>query len=173
MRLLGKACLIPIGLPYQTHRIMLDHMAKRTTPPRKTPRKKTWSEKMDNGRKPEVVRIEKAYAGIPVGASVLISTPHEVDAFIKKIPEGRFVTAEELRCRLAAKHGADAACPLLTGILLRIVSEAGWERIQEGEDSSHVTPFWRVVKRGSTLAKKLACGETFIARMQRHEGIER
>ena len=141
---------------------MLDDMATR----------KTWQEKMNNGRKPEVVRIEKAYAGIPVGARVLVSTPHEVDAFIKKIPEGRFVTAEELRRKMAAKHGADAACPLLTGILLRIVSEAAWERIKDGKDPSEVTPFWRVVKRGSPLSKKLACGETFVRKMQRQESID-
>jgi hypothetical protein len=135
-------------------------------------RRKTWTEKMDNGRKPEVVRIEKAYAGIPVGAQVLVSTPREVDAFIQKIPEGRFVTAEELRRKMAAKHGADAACPLLTGILLRIVSEAAWDRIKAGEDPSEVTPFWRVVKQGSALAKKLACGEAFVRKMQRQESME-
>src|SRR5258707_15398650 len=140
---------------------MLEHMANR----------KTWREKMDNGRKPEVVRIEKAYAGIPVGARVLVSTPHEVDAFIRKIPEGRFVPTEELRRKMAAKHGADHACPLLTGILLRIASEAAWERIKDGEDPSAVTPFWRVVKPGSPLAKKLACGEAFVRKMQRQEEI--
>jgi len=133
---------------------------------------KTWLEKMDNGRKPEVVRIEKSYAGIPVSARVLISTPHEVDEFIRKIPAGRFVAPEELRRKLAAKHGADAACPLLTGILLRIVSEAAWERVKDGEGASAVTPFWRVVQRGSALAKKLACGEQFVRKMQRQEGIE-
>jgi hypothetical protein len=135
-------------------------------------KRKTWQEKMDNGRKPEVVQIEKAYAGIPVGARVLVSTPHEVDAFIKKIPEGRFMTADELRHKMAAKHGADAACPLLTGILLRIVSEAAWERIKDGKDPSEVTPFWRVVPSRSSLAKKLACGEGFVRKMQRQEGIE-
>ena len=68
--------------------------------------RKTWQQKMDNGRKPEVVSIEKAYAGIPAGARVLISTPREVDAFIRKIPEGRLVPSGELRRKLAAKHGA-------------------------------------------------------------------
>src|SRR5262245_38198780 len=133
-------------------------------------KRKTWQEKLNINRKPEVVRIEKSYAGIPVGAQVLVSTPNEVNAFVRRIPEGRFVPPEEVRRRLAVKHGADTACPLATGIFLRIMAEAAWEQIQQGKDSADVTPFWRVVPPRSSLAKKLACGEAFVRKMQRQEG---
>jgi hypothetical protein len=100
---------------------------------------------------------------------VLVSTPKEVDRFIRKIPEGMFISPEELRKKLAARHGADAACPLATGIFLRIAAEAAWEQMQEND--ADVTPFWRVVPTGSSLAKKLTCGDKFVRKMQKREGI--
>ena len=133
-------------------------------------RRKTWQEKLDNGRAPKVVRLDKAFAGIPAGADMLVSTPREVEALIKNIPEGRTVPPEELRHKLAAKHGADATCPVSTGIFLRIASEAAWEEIRQGKDPSEVAPFWRAVPLGSPLAKKLTCGEAFLKRMLRQEG---
>ena len=132
--------------------------------------KKTWREKLEIDRKPEVVTIQKPYAGIAAGAKVLISTPREVDALIRRIPEGAFATLSEIRQRLARKHGADTACPLVTGIFLRIASEAAWERMLAGETG--VTPFWRAVPPRSPLAKKLTCGPAFVAKMQRAEGID-
>jgi hypothetical protein len=134
-------------------------------------RQKTWLEKLDNGREPHVVRLTKPFGGMPRGTNMLVSTPREVDSFIKGIPEGQFLSVEELRRKLAARHGADGTCPLSTGIFLRITSEAAWEEIQKGRDPSKVTPFWRAVPPGSPLAKKLACGENFIRKMQRQEGI--
>src|SRR5262245_42473946 len=135
-------------------------------------KRKTWREKLDIDRKPEVVRISKGYAGIPAGAHVLVSTPQEVDRFIKRIREGHFVPPGEVRRRLAAKHGAETACPLATGIFLRIASEAAWEEIRKGTDPGKVTPFWRVVPPASSLAKKLACGPAFVKKMQLQEGIQ-
>jgi len=135
------------------------------------PTRKTWNDKLDNGREPKVVRLEKAFAGIPAGARMLVSTPREVDALVKKIPEGRLVPQDELRRKLAIRHGADATCPISTGIFLRISSEAAWEEIQKGQDPSAVTPFWRAVAPGSPLARKLSCGEGFLKKMQAHEGI--
>lgn len=135
-------------------------------------KRKSWQEKLDNGRKPKVVRLAKSFAGIPSGASMLVSTPREVDAFLRKIPEGQFVAPEEIRRKLAAKHGADATCPVSTGIFLRIASEAAWEEIQQGRGPEDVTPFWRAVPAGSPLASKLACGEAFLKKMQRQEHIK-
>ena len=132
---------------------------------------RTWTEKLDNGRKPKIVRIAKAFAGIPAGSNMVVSTPREVDSLLKKIPAGRFLTQNELRRKLAGRHGADAACPISTGIFLRIASEAAWEQMKAGKDSSAVTPFWRAVAPGSPLARKLSCGEAFVKRMQREEGI--
>jgi hypothetical protein len=134
-------------------------------------RRKTWREKLDNGREPKVVRLKKDFAGVPAGSELLISTPREVDRFIRRIPAGRFIDPRDLRGKLAAKHSADAACPVSTGIFLRIVGEAAWEEIQQGKDASGVTPFWRAVPRGSKLEQRLSCGPGFVRKMQRQEGI--
>jgi hypothetical protein len=134
-------------------------------------RRKTWQEKLDNGREPKVVRLEKNFSGVAAGSDLLVSTPREVERFIRRIPPGRFVDPKELRGKLAAKHSADAACPVSTGIFLRIVAEAAWEEIQHGKDPSSVAPFWRVVAPGSALEQRLSCGSAFVRKMQRQEGI--
>ena len=134
-------------------------------------RRKTWTEKLDNGRKAEVVRIARSYAGLPAGSDVLIPTPREVQAAVRKIPAGKFVAPEQLRAKPASKHGVETACPLVTGIFLRIIGEAAWEQMQAGADPEEITPFWRVVAADSTLAKKLSCGPSFVRKMQRAEGI--
>jgi hypothetical protein len=134
-------------------------------------KRKTWQEKLDDGREPHVDKIEKAFAGIPAGSLLLISTPREVQRFVQKIPEGRGVTPAEMRQRLAKRHHADATCPVTTGIFLRIVAEAAWEEIQAGKDPAEVTPFWRVLEPQAPLAKKLACGPAFVEKIRRAEGI--
>src|SRR5947209_2855388 len=93
--------------------------------------------------------------------------PRARSNFIQRIPTGRFVSPLEVRQKLAAKHGADAACPLATGIFLCITAEAAWEEIAQGRDPGEVTPFWRVVPPDSSLARKLACGPAFVRKMQR------
>ena len=134
-------------------------------------RRKTWQEKKDNGREPIVVKLKKSFAGVPEGAALLISTPREVERYIRRIPEGRAVQPTELRRKLAARHAADATCPVSMGIFLRIVAEAAWEEIQDGKDPSEVAPFWRIVEPGSALEGKLTCGPAFVRKMRRAEGI--
>ena len=55
---------------------------------------------------------------------MLIPRPLDVDAFIRKVRRGRVVTMGELRKRLARDAGADTACPLCTGIFVRIAAGA-------------------------------------------------
>jgi hypothetical protein len=134
-------------------------------------RRKTWLEKLNSGSEPHVEKTSKLFCGIPAGSLLLISNSREVQALVKRIPEGRALTQAEVRARLAKRHHADAACPISTGIFLRIVAEAAWEEIAAGKDPSEVTPFWRIVEPGSPLAKKLTCGTAFVERMRRSEGI--
>lgn len=134
-------------------------------------RRKTWAEKLQSGREPHVEKTDKLFCGIPAGSLLLISSPREVQSLVKRIPEGRALTPAEVRARLAKRHHADAACPVSTGIFLRIVAEAAWEEMEAGKDPSEVPPFWRVVEPGSPLSKKLTCGTAFVERMRRSEGI--
>lgn len=129
-----------------------------------------WEARFDCGREPEVKQLEKAFAGIPAGARMLVVTPPAVDAVVAEIPSGAVVGAAALRQSLATRHAAEYACPVTTGIALRVVAERAYLRMQAGEGS--VTPFWRAVEPDSDLAGKLACGRDFIRRMRSAEDAE-
>ena len=48
--------------------------------------RKTWQQKLHNGHAAKVERVDKRFADIPEGASMLVPTPEMVDAYIKNIP---------------------------------------------------------------------------------------
>ena len=117
---------------------------------------KTWIEKRDCGKAPHVKTIDKAFTGMPAGCKMLISSPQEIEEFIKRIPKGEFVEPAKMRQALAKKHKADATCPVTTGLFLRIVAEAAFEEFSQGKAVNKLTPFWRVIANDSALAKKLS-----------------
>ncbi len=123
---------------------------------------KTWQQKMQ-AKPPHVVTLDKDFAGVPAGSRLLISSPLELDAFLREHTRpGEFLSIQELRRQLARKHATDAACPVSTSIFLRTVSEAAWDLIEAGTPANKVTPFWRVVAPASPLAKKLRCGSVWL-----------
>jgi hypothetical protein len=122
--------------------------------------RKTLQEKFDARKEVEIVILEKPMPGMPAGSKLLISTPAEIDAWVRAVPVGETRSVAQLREDLAKKHGADGTCALTTGIFLRVVAELALEQL--AADESNVTPFWRVVKPQSPLAKKLPNGPEFI-----------
>ena len=131
--------------------------------------RKTWTQKLDNGRSAERVILEKPYCGVPAGTVMLVSTPREVEDYIRAVPPGVVVSPRTLRDDLAAQHGAETTCPTTTGIFLRIVAEAALDQVAAGADWSHVAPFWRVVDPDSPTAKKISGGSELIRRMRQQE----
>jgi hypothetical protein len=103
---------------------------------------------------------------------MLVSTPMEIDQFIRNIPLGKSVNVKDMRAELAKRHKADATCPASTAIFLRVVSEASFEEIKSGKGFDEVTPFWRVVEPDSKVAKKLECEADLIRELRKNEGIE-
>ena len=89
-----------------------------------------------------------------------------------KIDRGNFVYSKELRKSMALDYKSDNSCPLVTGISLRIISEAAYEEYEAGTKPEDITPFWRAVEPYSKLADKLTCGVDFILKYQEKEGIE-
>ena len=59
---------------------------------------------------------------------------------------------------------------MVTGISLRIISEASYEEHTLG--IKKITPFWRVIESSSKLARKLTCGIDYIIQRQEIEGID-
>lgn len=134
------------------------------------PRKpKTWADKMQ-ARPPHTVVLDKDFAGVPAGARLLISCPLELAEHLQtQIPPGTTISVQQLRRDLAARHGADATCPVSTAIFLRTVAETAWDEIEAGKPIDQVTPFWRVVEPGTPLAKKLRAGSDWIAEQRAAE----
>jgi len=87
---------------------------------------------------------------------MLIPSPLDVDAAIRKVPRGKVVTMTRLREKLARSAGVDTTCPLMAGMFLRIVAEAADQDLRAGK--SRVTPYWRVVRDDGRLFEKLPGG---------------
>ncbi|MCU0949992.1 MAG: hypothetical protein MUC68_02755 [Burkholderiaceae bacterium] len=134
---------------------------------------KSWQQKMQ-AAPPHTVRLDKAFAGVPAGARLLISSLRELQAFLHtNTRAGEFWPIQQLRRELARAHAADAACPVSTSIFLRIVAEAAWDAMQAGASAADVAPFWRVIEPDSPLAKKLRCGPQWIAQQRAAESTPR
>jgi alkylated DNA nucleotide flippase Atl1 len=99
---------------------------------------------------------------------MLIPEPLKMDALIRTIKKGKLVTIPQLMDRLAKVAGADCACPMTTGIFLRIVAETAEEDLREGR--KRITPYWRVLKKGGLLNPKYPGGVQAQAARLQEEG---
>lgn len=133
--------------------------------------KKTWAEKLNNGKEPVVELIEKDFSWVKAGTTILIVNPLVVKAQIEAIPRGRSKTVPQIREELAKEYGADMTCPMTIGIFVRIVAEAAWDEHLEGKPVDEISPFWRVIEPKAKVATKLRCGADFIQQMRHEEGI--
>lgn len=132
---------------------------------------KTWVQKRGINKEYQVKINPKKFADIPAGTKMFIPTPQILDNFVQDIPPGSFLTLKQIRQYLSRKYNAEMTCPVVTGISLRIISEAAFEEYQIDQNMDEITPFWRVVDPDSKLANKLACGIDFIVERQFQEGI--
>ena len=122
---------------------------------------RSWQDKHDNHRHPAKIEIvEKPFAGLVPGQTMVIATPAEITAYFRSVRWGTTRNMQDLRAHLARKHKADVACPMTTAIFCRIASEHAFERYLAGD--RRAAPFWRVVDPVGTLARKLTCGQQFI-----------
>ena len=134
-------------------------------------KRKTWQEKLNDGREPQIETTDKDFAGIRAGQLMLIPTPKLVNDYIRQIPKGSTVDIATIRKDLAIEHKAEVTCPLTTGIFLRIVAEAAYEELQQGKSIDQITPFWRVIDEKSPTAKKLTFGTDFLKGQRTKENL--
>lgn len=126
-------------------------------------------EKRDQAQPATVEVLEVARdAGHPAGR-MLVSAPLELDAVIRRIPEGRVLTLGELRGNLARTHGADYTCPTTTAAFLLVVADAADEERAMGRGPS--TPYWRVVQDDGKLLETLPGGPAAQARRLTEDGV--
>ena len=129
-----------------------------------------WRDKLDKPQEPKVVDVpEKMQARFGTGR-MIIATPMIIDGIVRKIPKGKLVTVSVIMDRLAQDSGADSACPMTTGIFLRIVAEAAEEDRAAGR--KEIAPYWRVLKTKGALNPKYPGGMEAHAAKLEEEGHE-
>jgi alkylated DNA nucleotide flippase Atl1 len=132
-------------------------------------RKKTWKQKLaDNKDLPKIENIPARMQKNCGRGTMVIPSPKEVDAIMKKIPSGKVVTINRIRKKIARKHHADIACPVTTGIFSWIAAHAADEDIAAG--SKNFTPFWRTLKEGGVINEKYPGGIERQAMLLEAEG---
>ncbi|MDA9008702.1 MGMT family protein [Alphaproteobacteria bacterium] len=108
----------------------------------------------------------------PPGASMVISTPKEVNAVMASVPKGKLVTTTEIRAKLSELHGTDITCPLTTGIFTNIAAKAAEEMQELGMPEDQITPYWRCLKTDGELNPKYPGGIEHQASQLEAEGFE-
>ena len=130
--------------------------------------RKTAREKIETAPKAKIVAISPGMRKRFGTGTMLIPHPSDVNDRIRKVPRGEVITLTQLREKMAHAAGADVACPLVTGLFIRIVAEAAADEIKSGK--SRVTPYWRVVRDDGRLLETLPGGPTEQARHLEAEG---
>ena len=128
----------------------------------------SWREKLERVQEPKVVPIPPKMQKRFGTGRMLIPRPLDVDALIREVPKGKLVTQSRIRERLARACGADVACPITTGIFVRIAAEAAEEDSRAGK--KRITPYWRVVRDDGRLIEKFPGGVEAQASRLRLEG---
>lgn len=132
-------------------------------------KKKTWTEKLhDNKDLPKVERITDKMSKRWGTGTVVIPAPMEVNEIMKRVPAGKVITINEIRCALAKKHGATIGCPITTGIFAWVAANAAEEQKQKGEKNT--IPYWRTLKTGGEINEKYPGGVEAQKRLLENEG---
>jgi 6-O-methylguanine DNA methyltransferase, DNA binding domain len=133
--------------------------------------KKSWREKLGDSKDlPKVCAIEGKMSKRWGSGTVVIPAPREVDAIMKRVSVGKLITIDDIRKKLAKKHGATIACPITTGIFAWIAAHAAAEAATEG--AGRITPYWRTLKSNGELNPKYPGGISEIRARLEAEGHE-
>jgi hypothetical protein len=131
--------------------------------------KKSWREKLNNDQGlPKVEAITGKMSKRWGTGTVVIPAPREVDGIMRKVPEGKLITINDIRAILARRHGATIGCPITTGIFAWVAAHAAMEALSEGE--KYITPYWRALKTGGYLNEKYPGGIEDQAKNLEEEG---
>ncbi len=145
--------------------------------------KKTYNEKLhsadalpkieDLSGQPEAV---KRYGG----AKMLIAAPMQYNEIMSQIPEGKVITMDRVRAKLAQQAGADFTCPLTAGIFVNICAQASGERAENKISGNTIPedaiPWWRTLKTKGELNEKYPGGidaQKLLLAVEGHTVIQR
>lgn len=132
------------------------------------PKKKSWSEKLEDSKDlPKVQKITGKMSKRWGLGTVVIPAPKEVDEIMKRIPQGKIITINEIRTVLAKRHRATICCPMTAGIFARIAAGAADEQRERGKD---ITPYWRTLRVGGAINEKYPGGVEGQRKLLEKEG---
>ena len=130
--------------------------------------KKSWQEKLaDSKDLPKIIK-PKGKGALHLGDRMLVPSPLQVDAQMKKVRKGKVMTIAQMREKLTKENNATSTCPLCSGIFAWVSSHAAQE--QEDEGRKRITPWWRTVKAKGELNPKYPGGMEEQAKRLRKEG---
>lgn len=92
----------------------------------------------------------------PPGGSMVVSSPAEVDAILRRVPAGRVTTLDHVRAHLAERHATSIACPVSTAIFINVAARAAEEAAALG--NQEITPYWRALRSDGSLNEKYPGG---------------
>lgn len=127
-----------------------------------------WRQKLERQQEPKIVDIPARMQARFGKGRMVIPKPLDVDALIRRVRKGKLVTVLQLREELARRSKVDVACPLCTGIFVRIAAEAAEEERRAGKKT--VTPYWRVLSSEGRLNVKFPGGLAAQRKMLSQEG---
>ena len=113
-------------------------------------------DKLEKEHEPKVVEIPPNWQKSMGIGSMIITSPLLVDELVRKIPKGKVSTIKLMREKFADDFKTVTACPLTTGIFLRIVADAAEEDRLSGK--KNISPYWRVIKDDGSLNPKFPGG---------------
>jgi len=128
----------------------------------------SWRGKLEKEQEPKIVDIPPKMMKRLGTGKMLIPRPLDVDALIRKVKKGKFVTQNQIRERLAKDFGVDVTCPITTGIFIWITAEAAEEDLRAAK--KEITPYWRVITPDDGLNPKFPGGVEAQAVRLREEG---
>ncbi len=106
--------------------------------------KKSWCEKLEDSKDlPKIIK-PKGKGALHLGHRMLVPSPLQVDAQMKKVRKGKVMTIAQMREKLTKENNATSTCPLCSGIFAWVSSHAAQELEDQGR--KRITPWWRTVK---------------------------
>ena len=126
--------------------------------------KKTWQEKLSDAKAkpglPKVFYCEKSRQ------SFVVPSPGEIEEMIRRVSRGRVITIQQVGLRIKNAHGADAACPITTGIFTWLIAHAAEEQAaaqvpggaSRPAGGKAAVPWWRLLKTGGGTPSIPAAG---------------
>jgi len=127
--------------------------------------KKDFNKMLNAPMEVKIVTLDPEGAKKWGGTTMVVAKKIDYDCLMKKIPEGKLATTNELRGAVARQYKTEICCPLTAGIFTNICAWASYQR------NTDITPYWRVLKSKGELNEKYPEYPELQKRLLEQEGF--